>query len=90
MEIKITTHDIKKAMNVWTLATAAVDGRTYRIQMVRFDEPSMYGIRRGRLSKLYVADADHNAVINYDRGWDVRPKTAETKALLAAIVKQFN
>ena len=89
MEIKITTHDIKKAMNVWTLATATIDGKTYRIQMVRFDEPSMYGIRQGRISKLYVADADHT-VINFDRGWDIRPKTAETKALLAAIVKQFN
>ena len=49
MEIKITTHDIRKAMNVWTLAAAAVDGTTYRIQMVRFDEPSMYGIRQGRI-----------------------------------------
>ena len=92
MEIKITTHDIKKAMNTWTLATATIDGKTYRIRMVRFDEPSMYGIRSGRISKLFVAgaNADHNIVINYDRGWDIRPKTAETKALLAAIVKQFN
>lgn len=24
MEIKITTHDIRKAMNVWTLATATI------------------------------------------------------------------
>ena len=90
MEIKITPHDFKKAMNVWTLATATVDGTIHRIQMVRFDEPSMYGIRQGRFSKLYVADAAHNAIINFDRGWDVRPKTAETKALLTAIVKQFN
>ena len=90
MEIKITTHDLKKAMNVWTLATATVDGKTYRIQMVRFDEPSIYGIRQGRISKLWVAEAGHEPVINFDRGWDVRPKTSEAKALLTAIVKQFN
>ena len=90
MEIKITTHDIKKAMNVWTLATAAVDGKTYRIQMVRFDEPSMYGIRNGRISKLYIADADRNMVANFDRGWDVHAKTAEVKAIVAAITKKFN
>ena len=90
MEIKITTHDLKKAMNVWTLATATVDGKTYRIQMVRFDEPSQYGIRLGRISKLWVAEAGNEPVINFDRGWDVRPKTAEAKTMLAAITKQFN
>jgi len=90
MQIEITERGNKQALNTWTLASATVSGKTFGIQLVRFDEPSQYGIRHGRISKLYVADADHNAVINYDRGWDVRPKTAETKALLTAIVKQFN
>ena len=49
MEAKITITGTEKALNVWTMATAEVDGRKYRIEMVRFDEPSIYGIRKGRI-----------------------------------------
>ena len=37
-----------------------------------------------------VRGADGTAVINYDRGWDIRPATAEGKALLAEITKRYN
>ena len=90
MNIEIDILGTEDALNTWTLGRATVNGKTYKIQLVRFDEPSQYGIRQGRMSKLWVAEAGHEPVINFDRGWDVRPKTAETKALLTAIVKQFN
>ena len=90
MQIEITERGNKQALNTWTLASATVGGKTFGIQLVRFEEPSQYGIRHGRISKLWVAEAGHEPVINFDRGWDVRPKTAEAKALLAAIVKKFN
>ena len=90
MEAKITVTRTEKALNVWTMATAEVDGRKYRIEMVRFDEPSIYGIRKGRISKLWVCGEDGTEVINYGRGWDIRPTTAEGKAILAAITKQHN
>ena len=90
MEAKITVTRTKKAINVWTMATAEVDGKMYHIEMVRFDEPSIYGIRKGRISKLWVRGEDGTVVINYDRGWDIRPATDEGKAILAAITKQYN
>ena len=90
MEAKITITGTEKALNVWTMATAEVDGKKYRAQMVRFEEPSIYGIRKGRISKLWVRGADGTVVINYDRGWDIRPAADEGKAILAAITKQFN
>lgn len=90
MNIEINILGTENALNTWTLGSATVDGKTYKIQMVRFDEPSMYGIRLGRISKLWVAEAGHEPVINFDRGWDVRPKTAEAKTMLAAITKKFN
>jgi len=90
MEAKITILGTKKALNVWTMATAEVDGKMYHIEMVRFDEPSIYGIRKGRISKLWVRGEDGTVVINYDRGWDIRPATDEGKAILAAITKQYN
>jgi len=90
MEAKITVTRTEKAINVWTMATAEVGGSKYRIEMVRFDEPSVYGIRKGRISKLWMRDEDGTVVINYDRGWDIRPATDEGKAILAAITKQSN
>ena len=90
MNIEIDILGTEDALNKWTLGRATVNGKTYKIQMVRFDEPSQYGIRRGHISKLWVSETDHEAIINYDRGWDVRPKTETAKAILAAIIKQFN
>ena len=90
MNIEIDILGTEDALNTWTLGNATVSGKTYKIQMVRFDEPSQYGIRQGCISKLWIAETGHEPVINFDRGWDVRPKTAEAKALLAAIIKKFN
>ena len=36
MEAKITITGTEKALNVWTMATAEVNGKKYRVQMVRF------------------------------------------------------
>ena len=73
----------------WSDGTATAGGKTYRVQLKWFDEPSMFGIRNGRVSKLWVAD-ENGTVINFDRGWDERPKTPEAKAVLKAILKAYN
>ena len=59
-------------------------------RMVRFEEPSNYGIRQGRISKLWMNNVDCSEFINYDRGWDMHPISTEAKAVLAAIIKKFN
>ncbi len=41
MEAKITITGTEKTFNVWTLAKATVEGKEYKVQMVRFDEPSI-------------------------------------------------
>jgi hypothetical protein len=90
MNVEFNILGTEDALNTWTLGSATVNGKTYKVQMVRFDEPSQYGIRKGKISKLYIADADRNMVANFDRGWDVHAKTAEVKAIVAAITKKFN
>ena len=90
MEITITNLGTKKAFNVWTMMSATVNGKRYDIQMVRFKEPSGYGIRNGRISKLWAKAEDGSETVNYDRGWDQRPETCEGKALLKEITKKFN
>ena len=65
-------------------------GRTYRVQVKWFDEPSRFGIRNGRVSKLFVAGAGEGTLLNYDRGWDVRPRNAAARAILKAVLAEFN
>ena len=89
-KVEIEVTGMKQAFNTWTMATATVAGKTYQIQMVCFEEPSQYGIGEGRISKLYIADADHTMLANYDRGWDKRPATATAKAIVNAVTAKFN
>ncbi len=43
-----------------------------------------------RAGAAYVEVTAETSKVNYDRGWDVRPKTPEAKAVLSAIIKNFN
>lgn len=70
--------------------TVEETGNRYEADMLAFDEPSIYGIDNGRISKLFVRDANGKAVIAYDRDWEIEPATAEAKSLLALIVGGYN
>jgi hypothetical protein len=69
----------------------------YKFQAKVYDEPSEYGIKDGRVSKLCVYDDTmrlekgmHAAsIIEYDRGWGKKPKTDEDKYILETILKLF-
>lgn len=52
-----------------------------------FDEPSEFGINNGRTSKLSIQDKNTKKyIVNYDRGWDIKPKTKENKTILKNLV----
>jgi len=87
-----TTLNVARERNDfgWSLGTAEAGGKTYRVQIKWFDEPSQFGIRNGRVSKLFVAGAGEGTVLNYDRGWDVRPRNAAARAILKAVLEEFN
>ena len=90
MKVELSITGTAQACNEWTFATATTNGKEYRIMLVRFEEPSNYGIRQGRISKLWMSNVEGGEFINYDRGWDMCPVSAEAKAVLAAIIKKFN
>ena len=58
----------------------SIDNKTYRVNAKVFLEDSEFGIENGPVSKLWIADSNGNWIINYDRGWDVKP-TAETEEI---------
>lgn len=68
---------------MWIKGSFAVDGICFSYEAKVFDEGSQFGINGGRISKLNVRTTfTVNTVMQYDRGWIVRPKTVfEEKAL---------
>ena len=79
------TYEIraKQARDGWIIGT--VGG--YSFQAKIYDEGSEFGIDEGRVSKLWVRDeATRQTVINYERGWDVQPKTAAHRHALDALL----
>ena len=66
----------------------------HHFQAAVYDEPSVYGINEGRISKLMVWDEakrqgrrsySRTTLMNYDRGWDIEPE-ARHKALIDELV----
>ena len=55
-----------------------------------YDEPSIFGINNGRISKLSIQKISNNEVMaNYDRGWDVEP-SEEIKFLYDKLINEYN
>ncbi len=54
-----------------------------------FDCGSEFGINNGRISKLTVSNPQNEIIINYQRGWDIEPETAEAKHILEIILQAF-
>lgn len=71
-----------------------IDGMRFQARV--YDEGSRFGIEEGRVSKLAIWNeairkARRNffdaCTVNYDRGWDIRPKKAADKKMLAALLE---
>ena len=75
---------INPKKNGWE--TGYVNGRKFGIK--RYDRPSPFGIDGGRISKLYIKFG--REMVNYERGWDEKPKNEEQKKSLEEILKYLN
>lgn len=53
-----------------------------------FDEGSSFGIKNGRVSKLCIFKVENpmNYIVNYDRGWDRKPRTPEQREIFNDIL----
>ena len=82
----------KRSGHGWTVGEVTYKGNTYRFEMKNFLEPSVFGIENGCISKLHVTRCPIPGAtrIAYDRGWDVKPKTQDDKAILKALLDRFN
>ncbi len=54
-----------------------------------FDEPSVFGINKGKVSKLKIFE-NGKWIVNFDRGWDIKPQTPEHKAIYKAVMTRLD
>lgn len=62
----------------------------YSFSAKLFDEPSVFGIDEGRVSKLSIWEtggSPWNSIVSYDRGWDVLPATDDEKNVYQAVLE---
>lgn len=89
--VKVGLSDIK---DNWYIGIVTLpSGKKYEYNAKVYDEPSDYGIDCGKISKLCFWELGKNwgsCLCNYDRGWDVKPKTADAKAVYKALLDKYN
>jgi len=69
----------------------------YRWQAKVYEEGSEFGINGGRISKLTIWDEEKRkksnlsaaCIVNYDREWDIKPKTKKAQKALEAVLELF-
>lgn len=67
-----------------------IGGGTFHFWVKRHEETSEYGIGGGRISKLTITnERTGKEVVNYDRGWDIQPKTKAAQKALDWVLHNF-
>ena len=81
---------------MWESGSFEINGMKYKYEAKVYDVGSKYGINNGRISKLKVVNdigpnswTWDNTVINYDRGWDIRPEMKLDKMALQYILDLY-
>lgn len=74
---------------MWQTVKVNVNEIKYIAYIKQYDEGSQYGIDGGRISKLQIKEGD-KTVVNYDRGWDIKPETIQQEAALETILRGWN
>ena len=74
---------------MWKEGTIKVYGSWFHYWYKVFDEPSIFGIDEGRISKLMLKRKDE-IVCNYDRGWDIEPVDEATEMALQILLFSEN
>jgi hypothetical protein len=63
----------------------------FRFEIKHFDEPSVFGIDEGRISKLWLGWAhSYGTVAAFDRGWDKLPGFEEAQEAVDTLCTLWN
>lgn len=73
---------------MWNKGIITDNENIYKWEAKVYDEPSEFGIKKGRISKLTIW-LNGRIAVNYDRRWDIRPKSDEVKNVYMYILRKF-
>lgn len=74
---------------MWEQGTLRIEDQVVSYSMKVFEEPSEYGINKGRISKLTLKN-NNKVIANYDRGWDIMPTDKLANEALEMILDARN
>lgn len=74
---------------MWKEGSLLVRGHVLHYWIKQYEFPSDYGIDEGRISKLTISMNGVN-VVNYDRGWSLKPETEIAEIALAILLMEYN
>lgn len=87
-EVSVTHAPIVN-LEGWHSGCVTLSGDKYSFEAKVYGVGSKYGIKGGRVSKLYITDSNGNMVLQYDRGWGTRPRNDKVRTVLALILNEF-
>ena len=73
---------------MWRKGTLYIKGIVLSYSAKVYDEGSEFGINNGRISKLEIRK-DGELILNYDRGWDIKPEGDIAETALLMILDYF-
>ena len=63
----------------------------YYYWVKHYPNGSHFGINNGRISKLCIRKVGSNIdLVNYDRGWDIKPEGDEVMAVYEQLIEKYN
>lgn len=74
---------------MWKEGSVRVNGCIFHYWIKQWDVGSEFGIEGGRISKLTIK-RNGVAVVNYDRGWDIKPSDPDAQLAMEIILHGEN
>ena len=74
---------------MWKEGSVRVNGCIFHYWIKQWDEYSKFGIEGGRISKLTIK-RNGVEVVNYDRGWDIKPSDPDAQLAMEIILHGEN
>ena len=74
---------------MWKEGSLSVNGEIFHWWMKVYDTPSKFGIYGGKVSKMTIK-RNGVEVMNYDRGWDIKPIDENTQLAMELLLHGEN
>ena len=74
---------------MWKEGSLSVYGDIFHWWLKVYESPSKFGINGGKVSKMMLK-RNGQIVMNYDRGWDIKPVDENTKLAMELLLHGEN